>query len=241
MRAPKISKQLTKAPARRGSRGTDLGLLALRLGAGGLMAGHGAQKLFGAFEGPGLEGMTGWLESMGLRPGKAWATLAGASEFGGGALIALGLGGPIGPLAVGGAMATATRRAHWGKPIWVSSGGAEVPILFSVAGAALALTGPGRYSLDRALGLRIRPAVSIAIAVGVAAGVALTESMAAKARAAQPAAEESAAPQPGDQDMPIETSPAMADAGPTENPAPTTEQMVVGEDDAATSAGPGMS
>jgi uncharacterized membrane protein YphA (DoxX/SURF4 family) len=95
------------------SRTADLGILALRLGAGGLLAGHGAQKLFGSFQGPGLAGTAGWLESMGLRPGKAWAGLAGVSELGGGALTALGLGGPLGPIALQGAMATATRQAHW--------------------------------------------------------------------------------------------------------------------------------
>src|SRR5687767_13895981 len=71
-----------RCPPARG-RMADLGLLGLRLTAGGLLAGHGAQKLFGKFGGYGLEGTAGWLESIGLRPGKPWATLAGASEFGG--------------------------------------------------------------------------------------------------------------------------------------------------------------
>jgi len=55
----------------------DLGLLALRLTTGGLMAGHGAQKLFGSFGGHGLSGTAGFLESLGLKPGKQWAALAG--------------------------------------------------------------------------------------------------------------------------------------------------------------------
>src|SRR5829696_3487972 len=77
------------------SKTTDLGLLALRLTTGGLMAGHGAQKLFGSFGGHGLKGTTGFMESLGLKPSKQWATLAGASEFGSGLLTALGFGGPI--------------------------------------------------------------------------------------------------------------------------------------------------
>jgi len=50
----------------------DLGLTVMRGVTGGLMAGHGAQKLFGAFEGPGLQGTAGFMEMLGLRPGRLW-------------------------------------------------------------------------------------------------------------------------------------------------------------------------
>lgn len=187
MRRLEITNPLSRDVAR--GRAADVGILALRVGVGGLMAGHGAQKLFGSWGGAGLSGMAGWLESMGLKPGKAWAGLAGASEFGGGALTALGLGGPVGPIAMQGAMATAARQAHWQLPVFAQSGGPEVPLLYSVAGAALALTGPGRYSLDRALGVKVPLSVALATGVGVAAGVALAESMTAKAKAARPPAD----------------------------------------------------
>ena len=58
----------------------DAGLLAMRLTTGGLLAGHGAQKLFGSFGGYGLEGTGGWLESLGLKPGKTWAAMAGLAQ-----------------------------------------------------------------------------------------------------------------------------------------------------------------
>src|SRR3954467_13836671 len=99
---------------------TDLGLLALRLSAGGLLAGHGAQKLFGSFGGHGLAGTAGWLESLGMKPGKRGAMLAGASELGGGLLTAVGLMGPVGPVSTLGAMGLAAGKVHWGKPIWVT-------------------------------------------------------------------------------------------------------------------------
>jgi len=38
---------------------SDIGLLILRLAVGGLLAGHGSQKLFGWFSGPGLKGTAG--------------------------------------------------------------------------------------------------------------------------------------------------------------------------------------
>ena len=44
----------------------DLGLLLLRLVIGGLLVGHGAQKLFGAFGGHGLEGTGGCFASIGF-------------------------------------------------------------------------------------------------------------------------------------------------------------------------------
>ncbi len=133
----------------------NVGLLILRLTIGGLMAGHGAQKLFGWFGGFGVEGTGGWLESMGLRPGKQWAWLAGGSEFGGGVLTALGFLNPFGPLGIVGAMAMASATAHRGKPIWVTAGGPELPVVNIAAATAIALAGSGTYSLDEAAGTEL--------------------------------------------------------------------------------------
>jgi putative oxidoreductase len=52
-------------------------------------------------------------------------------------------------------MAMATTKAHWGKPIWVTEGGAELPVTNIAAATALIVGGPGKYSLDRAFGLRL--------------------------------------------------------------------------------------
>jgi putative oxidoreductase len=133
----------------------NLALLILRAILGSLMLGHGAQKLFGWWGGYGLDGTSAWLESMGLRPGRPWAVLAGGSEFGGGVLSLLGLLNPLGPLGVIGAMAAAARKAHWGKPIWVTEGGPELPVTNMSIATALMLAGPGKFSLDRALGIRL--------------------------------------------------------------------------------------
>lgn len=132
----------------------DLALLVLRATVGGLMAGHGAQKLFGSFGGPGLEGTAGWLKSLGFRPSRVWARAAALAEFGGSVLTVLGLLNPLGPAGILSTMAIAAGRVHWGKPIWVTEGGAELPVTNLAVGLALGLTGPGRYSLDRALGIR---------------------------------------------------------------------------------------
>jgi putative oxidoreductase len=127
----------------------------VRIAQGSLMAGHGAQKLFGSFGGPGLEGTSGFMEMLGMRPGRPWAYLAGLSEFGGGVLTALGLFNPLGPLGVIGSMSMATRKAHWGKPIWVTEGGAELPVLNIAISTALMIREPDAFSLDRLLGIRL--------------------------------------------------------------------------------------
>src|SRR2546429_366661 len=62
----------------------NFAFLLLRLFTGTLMVGHGAQKLFGWFEGPGLQGMAGMLEKQGFPQPQRWAWLAALSEFGGG-------------------------------------------------------------------------------------------------------------------------------------------------------------
>ena len=139
----------------RGSRVNEAAPFIVRLAQGSLMAGHGAQKLFGSFGGPGLEGTSGFMEMLGMRPGRPWAYLAGLSEFGGGVLTALGLLNPLGPLGIIGSMSMATRKAHWGKPIWVTEGGAELPLLNIAVATALMIREPDRFSLDRILGIRL--------------------------------------------------------------------------------------
>ena len=148
----------------------DFSLLLVRGLTGTLMAGHGAQKLFGYGGGPGVEGTAGMMESLGLKPGKPWAVLAGASEFGGGALTALGFLNPLGPLGIIGAMNIATHRVHGTDPIWATEGGPELPVTNSAIAAAVALSGPGRYSLDQMFGIKLpRWVVVLALALGALA------------------------------------------------------------------------
>ncbi|OEV06840.1 hypothetical protein AN219_33300, partial [Streptomyces nanshensis] len=82
----------------------DLGLLALRLGTGGVLFAHGTQKLFGWFGGHGLAGTGGFMEQLGFRPGRRSALASGLGEAGGGTLLALGLATPGAGAAVAAAM-----------------------------------------------------------------------------------------------------------------------------------------
>lgn len=154
----------------------DLGLLILRLTVGLFMAGHGSQKLFGWFKGPGLQGTHGFMEQLGMRPGKIWGTMAAVGEFSGGTLTALGFLNPLGPLNIAAAMTVASRRVHWKLPLWAGQGGAELPMTNIAAALAIAMAGPGRYSLDRLFGIRVpRPIAFLATVATIAVTYAAVE------------------------------------------------------------------
>jgi len=124
------------------------GLLVARIVLGLLMTAHGSQKLFGWFGGHGLAATGGMFESLGFRPGKMFATVAAATEVASGILVVLGLLGPIGPALMISVMIVAGASVHLRNGLFAMSNGIEVPLLYATGAAALALTGPGAYSLD---------------------------------------------------------------------------------------------
>jgi putative oxidoreductase len=151
----------------------DVGLLALRVGVGGALAAHGAQKLFGWFGGYGPEGTGQWMDSLGFAgSGKRNAIMAGLAEFGGGTLLALGLATGAAGAAVAGNMVVAG-STHAPNGFFNTSGGYELPAIFGLVGTSLALGGPGRISLDHAIGHTVNRKwmafAALASAVGSAA------------------------------------------------------------------------
>jgi putative oxidoreductase len=169
----------------------NAGLLALRAGVGGVLVAHGVQKLFGWLGGHGLEGTGAAFEQMGFRPGRQSALAAGLGESGGGLLIALGLATPAAGAAAAGTMLPAA-VVHAPKGFFATGGGYEYPALLGVSTAALALIGPGDWSLDARLGHRLnRPwMVPAALLASSAVSLAVVQRrrQVLAARAQQPAA-----------------------------------------------------
>ena len=153
----------------------DLGILLLRLILGVAIAAHGAQKLFGWFGGYGIKGTGGFFETLGFRPGALFATASGLSEFIGGALIALGLLGPIGPMLVIATMVVAIFSVHIKNGFFQSANGYELNLMYIASSLAVAIASPGSFSLDAYVGLSAlhQPAIIwSALALGVIGGFA---------------------------------------------------------------------
>jgi putative oxidoreductase len=129
----------------------SLGLLLLRVVIGGTMFAHGAQKLFGWFGGGGPRGTAGSFGKMAFRAPLVMALLAGLGECGG-VVFAAGFLTPLAALGIAVVMINAISVVHWPNGFFNGKGGIEFPLTLLTVGVAVAATGPGRFSLDHALG-----------------------------------------------------------------------------------------
>ena len=153
----------------------SVGLLLVRVVVGLIMAGHGAQKLFGWFGGYGVRKTGEFFAQLGFQPGTAFAAAASISEIVSGLLVTFGFLGPIGPALMIAVMIVAAITVHWGHGLFAQNNGIELPLLYTAAAFGLALTGYGQYSLDNALDIAGHLPTSdtwIALALGVVGGFA---------------------------------------------------------------------
>jgi putative oxidoreductase len=127
------------------------GLLLLRVVIGGTIFAHGAQKLFGWFGGHGLRGTANFFGSSGWRAPLLMAFLAGLGEASGLAFAA-GFLTPLAALGIATVMLNAIFAVHWKNGFFNGNGGLEFPLTLATIAVAVAATGPGRFSLDRAFG-----------------------------------------------------------------------------------------
>ncbi|WP_020380272.1 DoxX family protein [Nocardiopsis potens] len=170
-------------------RAGDVAVLAVRVGVGATIFAHGAQKLFGWFGGGGLKGTAKGFEGMGYRPGETTALAAGLSEAAGGASLALGLATPAGAAAVAGAMGVAAEM-HSANGFFNTEGGLEYPALIGLTAASVAVSGPGRISLDEVTGHAFdRPWMRAAALASVVPAISFVVARRRRALAEEAAAE----------------------------------------------------
>lgn len=130
----------------------DIAALLLRVCIGGTMAAHGWNHAYGGGK---IPGTAGWFESMGLRHGRLNAWFASINEMGAGALLVVGLANPLAAAGVIGSVAVAFVIAHArnGFFIFRAGQGYEYVLVLAVTALAIGALGPGRVSLDHALGI----------------------------------------------------------------------------------------
>lgn len=135
----------------------SIGLLFIRAMVGVVFVYHGAQKLFGAFEGPGMEKFTQGIVAMGLPMPELNAYLAAGSEFFGGLLLIAGLLTRLASIPLLVTMLVASFVVHK-DAFSLQHKGMEYSLTLACVLVGIALLGPGCFSLDALLFGRKRPA-----------------------------------------------------------------------------------
>jgi putative oxidoreductase len=150
--------------------GGSVALALIRLALGLMLITHGTNKIFGA---GGISGTARWFEALGLRPGRLHAWAAAATEVGAGVLMTLGLLLPAACAGFVGLMTVAALTDHRDKGFFVFKGGWEYVALVAAVAVALAVSGPGRWSLDHAIGTEFHGVAwgLSALVVGLVAGL----------------------------------------------------------------------
>ena len=122
--------------------------LALRVPVGITFMAHGAQKLFGAFGGGGLEGTAQWMATIGLEPGYLMALMAGGAEFLGGLFILIGLLTRPAALVLAITMLVAILSVHIGNGLFMANNGYEFGLALLAVSVSLVFSGAGKLGVD---------------------------------------------------------------------------------------------
>lgn len=127
----------------------DVGLMMIRAILCVVLVYHGSQKVFGAFEGPGMAAFVGMIQKMEMPMPVAAAWAAALAELVGGALVGIGLLTRLAAVPAAFTMFVAAFVVH--GDAFSGQKGMEYPLTLGIVLAALILTGPGRLSLDALL------------------------------------------------------------------------------------------
>lgn len=140
-------------------------LLLVRLAVGGTMIAHGMNHWRGGGK---IAGTARWFGGLGLRQPVLQAWMSVVTEVGAGVLLIAGLLTPLACAAVISVMLVAGLLAHRPNGFFVFRDGYEYVLVLSVACLALAVLGPGRFSVDSAAGITVTGWAGGGIALGVA-------------------------------------------------------------------------
>ncbi len=138
-------------------------LLIIRVIAGVALIGHGTQKAFGWFGGPGYAKLEQGFKAKGYRPVQLWTALVILGEVGGGLSLVFGFLTPLGAAGAVGAMIMAI-RTHWSKGFFNSKGGFEYPLALLAMSVAVGIAGAGAISFDQLFGTILSPLVFFILA-----------------------------------------------------------------------------
>lgn len=128
----------------------DLALLLIRLWVGSVMVLHGINH------GRNIEGTARWFDSVGFKHAKINARFSSAGEMAIGLSIAAGFLTSFGAAGMGAIMFVAFWSIHRFAGFFVfhrPDEGYEYVVTLAVVGLALALVGPGSWSIDHAIGV----------------------------------------------------------------------------------------
>jgi len=147
----------------------EAGLLIIHLVVGSLFAIHGYSKLTN------LDFQAGYMESVGMYPGRLMAFAAGATELAAGVALAAGFATPFAAAGAAAVMLVAARTDHRGKGLWIYTGGAEYVVTNAAVVLGLAFNGAGKWSVDHALGWDVNGVVwgSAALVAAVVGGLSI--------------------------------------------------------------------
>lgn len=146
----------------------DTAATLLRFALGVVMLAHGWNHLFGP---GGVDGTAKWFDSMGLRPPKVHAVTSGLTEIAAGACLFLGFLTSLQCGAVVSIMIVAFMTAHRSNGFFIFKPGQgyEYVGFLAITAIALAVLGPGSWSVDEALGIAddLDGCVGLALSAGL--------------------------------------------------------------------------
>ena len=152
---------------------TDFGLLALRLVLFVIMAFHGTQKVFGWWNGGGLDRAARFFASQGFHPPRLMALIAGITESAGAVLLGAGALTVLGTAMLAGVLTNVT-ALHWRNGLDGRKHGCEFELMLLAGVVAIGFCGPGGWSVDHGLGTPGRVWLGpAAAALGLVGGLAI--------------------------------------------------------------------